>query len=77
MISKKKPAELSQEAINNKVKEILKQKDFEAHWQRELDKSAQKLVFKNVKRTQATENIHHLKVFEDHILQPMNLSWED
>ena len=31
------PTELAQEAVDNKVKEILKQKDIETHWQHELD----------------------------------------
>ena len=74
---KENPAELSQEAINSKVNDILKQKDFESHWQCELDKTAQKLVFKNLKRTPATANLHLSKVFEEYILQPMNVHWED
>ena len=74
---KENSAELSHEAINCRVNDFLKQKDFKAHWQRELDKTAQKLVFKNLKRTPATANLHPLKVFEEHILEPMNISRED
>ena len=64
---KDNPAELSQEAINSRVNDILKQKDFESHWQRELDKTAQKLVFKNLRRTPATANLNPSKVFEEYI----------
>ena len=60
---KDNPAELSQEAINSRVNDILKQKDFESHWQRELDKTAQNLVLKkNLRRTPATANLNPLKV---------------
>ena len=74
---KDNPTELSQEAINARVQEIMKQKDFEAHWQRELDKSAQKLVFKNLKKTPETTNLHPNEIFKNYILQPMNANWED
>ena len=74
---KDNPIELSQEAINARVQEIMKQKDFEAHWQRELDKSAHKLVFKNLKKTPETTNLHPNEIFKNYILQPMNANWED
>ena len=67
---KDNPAELSQEAINSRVNDILKQKDFESHWQRELDKTAQKLVFKNLRRTPATANLHPLKVLKNTSYSP-------
>ena len=74
---KERPAELSQEIINARVQEFMKQKDFEAHWQRELDRSAQKLVFKNLKKTPESTNLHPREIFEKFILQPMNANWED
>ena len=35
------------------------------------------MVFKNLKRTQATANLLPSKVFEDYVLKPMNLNWEE
>ena len=46
-------------------------------WQGELDKSVNQLVFKNLRKTSNTTNMHPKKIFIDNILAPMNLNNED
>merc|ERR1712081_40913 len=46
-------------------------------WQRELDRSANQLVFKNLRKTPNTTNMHPREVFIANILEPMNLNTED
>ena len=46
-------------------------------WQRELDKSANQLVFKNLKKTPITTNTHPKDIFISNILTPMSLNSED
>merc|ERR1712081_98638 len=46
-------------------------------WQGELDKLVNQLVFKNLRKTSNTTNMHPKKIFIENILAPMNLNNED
>ena len=74
---KENPTDFPQELIDSKVNEILKQKESESHWQKELDKTAQKLVFKNLKKTPATVDLHPSRIFNEHILQLVRAPWKE
>merc|ERR1712081_81345 len=77
------------ETINNKQStnstEIIQQQvqahtntlNTQQYWQRELDRSANQLVFKNLKKTPNTMNMHPREIFISNILAPMNLNTED
>ena len=75
---------LNNEPSNNSTKII--QQQVQAHintlntqqfWQRELDRSANQLVFKNLKKTPNTMNMHPREIFISNILSPMGLNTED
>ena len=71
------PPDISQELIDSKVQEALTQHQLENFWQRKLDETQTQLVFKNLKKTPATAQLHPRQIFQDYILTPMNLDHED
>jgi len=67
----------SAEAIQEQVQSHIDVLNTQQYWQRELDKSANQLVFKNLEKTTHTQNLHPRQIFIHHILGPMNLTPED
>merc|ERR1712081_137162 len=47
------------------------------YWQRELDRSANQLVFKNLRKPPHTSNMRPREIFINNILNPMNINPED
>merc|ERR1711954_588696 len=70
-------ATTSAEAIQEQVQSHIDVLNTQQFWQRELDKSANQLVFKNLAKTTHTQNLHPRQIFTHHILGPMNLTPED
>merc|ERR1711954_377616 len=67
----------SAEAIQEQVQAHIDTLNAKQYWQRELDKSANQLVFKNLEKTPHTSNLHPRQIFINHILNPMNINPED
>ena len=67
----------SAEAIQEQVQTHIDALNAQQYWQRELDKSANQLVFKNLEKTSHTLNLHPRQIFINHILSPMNINPED
>merc|ERR1711942_147110 len=67
----------SAEAIQEQVQSHIDVLNTQQYWQRELDKSANQLVFKNLEKTSHTLNLHPRQIFINHILGPMNINPED
>merc|ERR1711954_401028 len=65
------------EIIQQQVQEHTNTLNTQQFWQGELDKSVNQLVFKNLRKTPNTTNMHPKKIFIDNILAPMNLNNED
>merc|ERR1711954_390888 len=65
------------ETIQQQVQEHTNTLNNQQFWQGELDKSVNQLVFKNLRKTPNTTNMHLKKIFIDNILAPMNLNNED
>ena len=65
------------ETIQQQVQEHTNTLNTQQFWQGELDKSVNQLVFKNLRKTPNTTNMHPKKIFIDNILAPMNLNNED
>merc|ERR1711954_123482 len=70
-------ATTSAKAIQEQVQSHIDVLNTQQFWQRELDKSANQLVFKNLAKTTHTQNLHPRQIFTHHILGPMNLTPED
>merc|ERR1711954_449858 len=71
------PPNKSPKTIQQQVQEHTNTLNTQQFWQRELDKSVNQLVFKNLRKTSNTTNMHPKKIFIDNILAPMNLNDED
>ena len=71
------PPNKSPETIQQQVQEHTNTLNTQQFWQGELDKSVNQLVFKNLRKTSNTTNMHPKKIFIDNILAPMNLNNED
>merc|ERR1711954_470030 len=67
----------SAEAIQEQVQAHIDALNAQQYWQRELDKSANQLVFKNLEKTPHTSNLHPRQIFINHILNPVNINPED
>merc|ERR1712177_141855 len=67
----------STEIIQERVQAHIDTLNAQQYWQRELDRSANQLVFKNLNKTPHTQNLHPRQIFIHHILGPMNLNPED
>ena len=67
----------STEIIQEQVQAHIDTLNAQQYWQRELDKSANQLVFKNLEKTPHTSNLHPRQIFINHILNPMNINPED
>ena len=72
-----KPSANSTEIIQKQVQAHINTLNTQQFWQRELDRSANQLVFKNLRKTPNTTNMHPREVFIANILEPMNLNTED
>merc|ERR1712081_100578 len=70
-------ATTSAEAIQEQVQSHIDTLNTQQFWQRELDKSANQLVFKNLAKTTHTKELHPRQIFTNHILGPMKLTPED
>ena len=70
-------ATTSAEAIQEQVQSHIDTLNTQQFWQRELDKSANQLVFKNLAKTIHTKEMHPRQIFTNHILEPMKLTPED
>merc|ERR1711954_23674 len=70
-------ATTSAEAIQEQVQSHIDVLNTRQFWQRELDKSANQLVFKNLAKTTHTQELHPRQIFTNHILGPMKLTPED
>merc|ERR1711954_156522 len=70
-------ATTSAEAIQEQVQSHMDTLNTQQFWQRELDKSANQLVFKNLAKTIHTKELHPRQIFTNHILGPMKLTPED
>merc|ERR1712081_27444 len=71
------PPNESTKTIQQQVQEHTNTLNTQQSWQRELDKSVNQLVFKNLRKTPNTTNMHPKEIFIDNILAPMNLNNED
>ena len=71
-----KPTQTPQE-IDQKISHSQEQQRLEMYWQAKLEKSANQLVFTNLKRTPKTSKLLPPKIFLESILRPMKLSWRD
>ena len=67
----------STEIIQQQVQAHINTLNTQQFWQRELDRLANQLVFKNLKKTPNTMNMHPREIFIANILAPMNLNTED
>ena len=67
----------STEIIQEQVQAHINTLNTQQFWQRELDRSANQLVFKNLRKTPNTTNMHPREIFIANILTPMNLNTED
>merc|ERR1711942_555243 len=70
-------ATTSAEAIQEQVQSHIDVLNTQQFWQRELDKSANQLVFKNLAKTTHIQELHPRQIFTNHILGPMKLTPED
>merc|ERR1712112_36421 len=64
------PPTSSPETIQQQVQEHTNTLNTQQFWQGELDKSVNQLVFKNLRKTSNTTNMHPKKIFIDNILAP-------
>merc|ERR1711954_578919 len=71
------PPNTSAQTIQQQVQEHTNTLNTQQFWQRELDRSVNQLVFKNLRRTPNTTNMHPKEIFIANILAPMNLNTED
>merc|ERR1711954_314304 len=71
------PPNKSAETIQQMVQEHTNTLNTQQFWQRELDRSVNQLVFKNLRKTPNTPNMHPKEIFIANILAPMNLNTED
>ena len=71
------PPNNSAELVQQKVQEHINILNTQQFWQRELDRSSNQLVFKNLKKTPITTNMHPKDIFTSNILSPMGLNTED
>merc|ERR1711954_59920 len=71
------PPNKSPETIQQQVQEHTNTLNTQQFWQGELEKSVNQVVFKNLRKTSNTTNMHPKKIFIDNILAPMNLNNED
>merc|ERR1711954_339228 len=71
------PPNMSAETIQQQVQEHTNTFNTQQFWQRELDRSANQLVFKNLRKTPNTTNVHPREIFIANILAPMNLNTGD
>ena len=67
----------STEIIQEQVQAHIDTLNAQQYWQRELDRSANQLVFKNLNKTPHTSNMHPREIFISNILEPMSLNKED
>merc|ERR1712081_26651 len=67
----------STEIIQQQVQAHINTLNTQQYWQRELDRSANQLVLKNLKKTPHTSNMHPREIFINKILEPMSLNTED
>merc|ERR1711954_540217 len=65
------------ETIQQQVQEHTNTLNTQQFWQRELDRSVNQHVFKNLRKTSNTTNMHQREIFMANILSPMNLNNED
>merc|ERR1711954_235483 len=72
-----KPSANSTQIIQTQVQAHINTLNTQLFWQRELDRSANQLVFKNLRKTPNTFNMHPREIFITNILEPMNLNTED
>ena len=71
------PLANSTKIIQQQVQAHINTLNTQQYWQRELDRSANQLVFKNLRKTTHTTNMHPREIFITNILEPMNLNTED
>merc|ERR1712081_101571 len=71
------PPNNSAEIIQQQVQEHINTLNTQQFWQRELDRSSNQLVFKNLKKTPNTINMHPRDIFISNILSPMDLNTDD
>merc|ERR1711954_304957 len=71
------PPNKSVETIQQQVQEHTNTLNTQQFWQRDLDRSVNQLVFKNLRRTPNTTNMHPKEIFIANILAPMDLNTED
>merc|ERR1711954_174059 len=67
----------STEIIQEQVQAHIDTLNTQRYWQRELDRSANQLVFKNLEKKPHTSNMHPREIFINNILNPMSLNRED
>ena len=65
------------ELVQQQVQEHIHTLNTQQFWQGELDRSSNQLVFKNLKKTSNTMNMHPRQIFISSILTPMTLNTED
>merc|ERR1711954_216232 len=71
------PPNKSAEIIQQQIQEHTNNLNTQQFWQRELDRSANQLVVKNLKKTPNTMSMHPREIFISNILSPMGLNTED
>merc|ERR1711954_600524 len=71
------PPNKSTETIQQQVQDCTNTLNTQQFWQRELDRLSNQLVFKNLRKTPNTTNMHPREIFIANILAPMNLKTED
>ena len=71
------PPNKSTKTTQQQVQEHINTLNTQQFWQKELDRSANQLVFKNLRKTPNTTNMHPREIFMANILAPMNLNTED
>merc|ERR1711954_600725 len=67
----------STKIIQEQVQAHIDTLNAQEYWQRELDRSANQLVFKNLGKKTHTSNMHPREIFISNILNPMSLNTED
>ena len=71
-----KPTQTPQE-IDQKISHSQEQQRLEMYWQAKLEKSANQLVFTNLKKSPETLKLLPPQIFLKFILEPMELSWRN
>merc|ERR1712177_73843 len=67
----------STKIIQEQVQAHIDTLNAQQYWQRELDRSVNQLVFKNLEKKPHTSNMHPREIFISNIQNPMSLNTED